>query len=42
MTIRSTGQYERIGRAPAWWAIAAWASLGLLVLVGLAGAVGVG
>lgn len=27
---------------PAWWTVAAWASLFLLILVGLAGAVGLG
>lgn len=40
MTIHSTRPYERVGH-PEWWAVAAWASLGLLMLVGLAGALGV-
>jgi hypothetical protein len=42
MTIHSTRQYERVGQARDGWTIAAWASLGLLVLAGLAGALGVG
>jgi len=42
MTISSTRQNHRRAHAPAWFTVAAWSSLGLLILAGLAGAVGIG
>ncbi|HEY5518364.1 MAG TPA: hypothetical protein VIK17_01820 [Cellulomonas sp.] len=40
MTTHSLPQARQPIHAPAWSTVAAWASLGLLVLVGFAGAVG--
>lgn len=42
MTMNGTRQNHRRVSTPAWWTVAAWASLGLIVLGGLAGAVGLG
>jgi len=42
MTIQGTRHNQQRAHAPAWWAVAACASLGLLLLAGLAGAVGLG
>ncbi|RYV52032.1 molybdopterin oxidoreductase [Pengzhenrongella frigida] len=42
MTVHDSRQQHRSGHGPAWWTVSAWASLGLLVLAGLAGAVGIG
>lgn len=42
MTTYSIRQSRHPLHAPAWWTVAAWASLGMLVLAGLAGAVGLG
>ena len=41
MTLHSTRPYVRVGHTPEWWAVAAWVSLGMLMVVGLAGALGV-
>ncbi|HEY8717371.1 molybdopterin oxidoreductase [Pengzhenrongella sp.] len=42
MTIHTARQTHRRISPPEWWTVAAWASLGLLVISGLAGAVGLG
>lgn len=42
MTVHESHPHRRWGHAPAWWTVAAFASLALLVLAGLAGAVGIG
>lgn len=42
MTLNPTRQTQRRQHAPAWFTVAAWVSLALLILVGLAGAVGIG
>ncbi|NMR19931.1 molybdopterin oxidoreductase [Cellulomonas fimi] len=42
MTTQTTRHHQRRAHSPAWWTVAAWSSLGLLVLGGLAGALGMG
>jgi len=42
MAIHAARQVQRHSRAPAWFTVAAWASLGLLLVAGFAGAVGIG
>ncbi|QTE28771.1 molybdopterin oxidoreductase [Pengzhenrongella sicca] len=42
MTINGARQGQRRAHAPAWFTVAAWGSLGLLLLGGFAGAVGLG
>jgi len=42
MTIIGTRQNHRRAHAPSWFSVAAWSSLALLLLSGLAGAVGFG
>ncbi|MGV8965954.1 MAG: hypothetical protein ACOH2F_06705 [Cellulomonas sp.] len=42
MTVHGVRQQEHTGNPPAWSTVAALVSLGLLVLAGLAGAVGFG
>ena len=42
MTVHDTHPESRPGHTPAWSTVSAWLSLGLLVLAGLAGAVGIG
>ena len=42
MTVHDPHLRHRSGFAPDWWSVAALLSLGLLVLAGLAGAVGIG
>lgn len=42
MALNPIRQTQRRQFAPAWFTVAAWVSLALLILVGLAGAVGIG
>ncbi len=42
MTVHGVRQQDRTGSTPEWSTVAACVSLGLLILAGLAGAVGVG
>jgi hypothetical protein len=42
MTTQTTRPHQRRVHPPAWWTVAAWSSLALLVLGGLAGALGLG
>ena len=42
MTIIGTRQNHRRAHTPSWFSVAAWSSLALLLLAGLAGAVGLG
>ena len=42
MSINGTRQLERPSHAPAWFTVAACVSLGLLIVAGLAGALGLG